>query len=380
MHWLKERFELSRGHAHNDKAMEGLRGFAVFLVFLVHFSTLVRPFLSSSDLFLGVKDVLHAIGNTGVDLFFVLSGYLIYGSLMARVQAFPSFMARRIQRIYPTFIPVFLLYIALSFLFPAENKIPTPWTDGLAYLVQNFLLLPGLFPIEPMITVAWSLSYEMFYYLVIPLLIGVLGLRRRSRVLRCVFFVALASGFMAWCALYDGPARLVMFLAGVLLHEAMTSDKVAAPSSLTGFIALVAGVSSTLIPSWNASTIFLAYTIQFLAFLVVCLACFRRPSSSIAQAFGWTPLRWLGNMSYSYYLMHGLALKAGFLVLSLLLPGAAFGPWFFWVTLPILFGLSLVPSALLFVWVERPFSLVPHLKPSRPPAALQRPSNKGAAP
>lgn len=369
MHWLKQQFELSRGHTHNDRAMEGLRGFAVFLVFLVHFVTLVKPFLSTSEAFVAAIDALHTIGNSGVNLFFVLSGYLIYGSLIARAQPFLGFVGRRIQRIYPTFIPVFLIYIVLSFLFPAENKIPSTWSDGAVYLLQNFLLLPGLLPIVPMITVAWSLSYEMFYYLVIPLLIALLGLRRRSPAFRCTFFIVLTCAFTAYCAVYDGPVRLIMFVAGVLLHEVMAS-RIASPSSRVGVIALVTGILSTLIPSWNAPTVFVSFAIQFVAFLVLCFTCFRSPTSSLSRVFSWTPLRWLGNMSYSYYLIHGLALKAGFLVLSIVLAGSMFDAWFFWVTMPFMFVLTLLPSAALFMLVERPISLAPQLKKQRQASLL----------
>lgn len=335
--------------------MEGLRGFAVLLVFLVHFVTLVKPFLSASDSFTAGIDALHDIGHSGVDLFFVLSGYLIYGSLIARPQPFVGFIQRRINRIYPTFIVVFLAYVVLSFLFPAENKIPPTWSEGAIYLLQNFLLLPGLFPIDAMITVAWSLSYEMFYYLVIPLLIGALGLRQRTRAFRATFFALLAIGFTAYCAAFGGPVRLMMFVAGVLLYEAMHSQRIGSPSSTVGVIALMAGVFSALLPSGS-------FAVMFIGFLVLCFACFRSPNSSLSRAFCWTPLRWLGNMSYSYYLVHGLALKAGFLVLAVVLAGSTFDAWFFCVAMPFMFALTLVPSAVLFLVIERPLSLAPQLK------------------
>jgi peptidoglycan/LPS O-acetylase OafA/YrhL len=74
--------------------------------------------------------------------------------------------------------------------------------------------------------------------------------------------------------------------------------------------------------------------------------------------FSWTPLRWLGNMSYSYYLIHGLALKAGFLALAVVIAKQATHGWgWFWLMLPLMFALSIVPSAMLFLFVERPFSL-----------------------
>ena len=77
MEWLTQRFELSRGGGdHNVRPMEGLRGFAVFLVFLVHYATLISPWIAQPSALFNVATALHTIGNAGVDLFFVLSGYL----------------------------------------------------------------------------------------------------------------------------------------------------------------------------------------------------------------------------------------------------------------------------------------------------------------
>jgi exopolysaccharide production protein ExoZ len=69
-------------------------------------------------------------------------------------------------------------------------------------------------------------------------------------------------------------------------------------------------------------------------------------------------MRWLGNMSYSYYLIHGLALKAAFALLAVLSPPT--GTWVvagFWGLLPLMFAVSLAPAVVLFALVERPFSL-----------------------
>ena len=133
MNWLMRTFELSRGgRAHNVQPMEGLRGFAVFLVFLVHFTTLVKPWLAETTVVFAFAQSLHTVGNAGVDLFFVISGYLIYGSLISRPQHFLHFLARRVERIYPAFVAVFAVYLILSFVFPTENKIPPSTTKGTA--------------------------------------------------------------------------------------------------------------------------------------------------------------------------------------------------------------------------------------------------------
>jgi exopolysaccharide production protein ExoZ len=332
---LRERFELGRGES-NLQPMEGLRGFAVFLVFLVHYVTesgAIGPFF----------EAVHAIGNTGVDLFFVLSGYLIYGNLIAKPQPFGRFMARRLRRLYPAFIVVFAVYLALSIAMPALSKIPA---EGAAsYVVANLLMLPGLLPIEPMIAVAWSLSYELFYYLVVPLVILAAGLRGRSPAWRIAFFSALGVGIMAWCFFNAGHVRLAMFVAGILVYElrAKVSDRIAV------FAAAIA-LAAIPLETYGSGPYTLKVAGLFVGFGALCAACFARPHGALGRTFSWTPLRWLGNMSYSYYLIHGLALKAAFMVV---------GQGHFWPMLPVMFAMALVPSAALFLLVERPFSLSP---------------------
>ncbi len=367
MDWLAQRFELSRGGgASNVRPMEGLRGLAVFLVFLVHFVTLIKPLISGSSGFLLFETSLHTIGNAGVDLFFVLSGYLIYGSLISRRQQLLRFMSRRVERIYPTFVVVFAAYILLSFAFPAEGKIPAAAAERIIYLVQNFLLLPGIFPINPLITVAWSLSYEMLYYLAIPLVIALFRLRERATVFRITFFLSLAFVTALYCALNGGHIRLIMFISGILLFEAMKIPRVPSPHSLFGLMALVAGLLCMLLPVGGSGGSVLKICSLFVAFFILCLACFRNPSGWLSSSFAWTPLRWLGNMSYSYYLLHGLTLQAAFLALSTVLHGAVHGAWLFWLLLPPMFALTVVTASALFLWVERPLSLAPRKKGASP--------------
>jgi exopolysaccharide production protein ExoZ len=318
--FLKQKFELHRGGgAINVRSMEGLRGFAVSLVFLVHYVTLVKPWISDVSL-LAFSSAIRTIGNTGVDLFFVLSGYLIYGSLISRPQSFLKFMLRRLVRIYPAFTAVFVIYIILSFVFPAENKIPWPILKGLLYVAANFFLLPGIFPIDPIITVAWSLSYEIFYYLTIPVLIVLFRLRQRSSAWRVWFFSAAAAGTLIYCAAYGGHVRLIMFISGILLHEAHEGRRMFYQGGFIGLLALTIGLLSTLVPMTGSAGSAIKVGILFGSFFLLCLACIRDSSAPLPRTFSWTPLRWLGNISYSYYLLHGLALKAAFFVLSIILP------------------------------------------------------------
>ena len=75
--------------------------------------------------------------------------------------------------------------------------------------------------------------------------------------------------------------------------------------------------------------------------------------------FSWTPLRWLGNMSYSYYLIHGLTLKGIALVMMRVIPPSTPATAAFWLGYPLFFFLTLLSSTLLFIFVEKRFSLMP---------------------
>lgn len=338
--------------------MEGLRGFAVLLVFCVHYVSLVKPWIARDADLLTFANALGTLGNSGVDLFFVLSGYLIYGSLMTRHQPFLPFLGRRIQRIYPVFGATFALYVVLSLLFPAHSKIPPAAGDAAVYLLQNFLLLPGLLPIEAMITVAWSLSYEMFYYLSVPCLIATLKLREGTSARRLALLLLIAGSLVIYTAINGGHVRLIMFISGMVLFEILEHSQLRA-SSTAGLVALAVGLMGMLLPIAAPAGEPVRVSILFVAFFVLCLACFRAPTAPLSMAFSWTPLRWLGNMSYSYYLIHGLGLQAGFMVLSKLVPPTGEQSALFWILLAPMLALTLIVSAPLYLLIERPFSLAP---------------------
>jgi peptidoglycan/LPS O-acetylase OafA/YrhL len=336
--------------------MEGIRGFAVFLVFLVHYVTLIEPWLLENSVTSRLATYIRSIGNVGVDLFFVLSGYLIYGMLIHKHKPFKSYIFRRIQRIYPTFSAVFVIYLALSFIFPAESKIPVGWKEGMIFIIQNYLLMPGIFDVTAIITVAWSLSYEFFYYLLIPLLITALSMRSWKAYHRVVFFVSVSVFFFAYFAAHGGPIRLLMFISGILLYETVENRAVKILPSL-GLLSLLLAIVSIVLLTELDSAGWWKYVVLYVLFYVFCLECFLLPGFT-ARIFCSSPLRWLGNMSYSYYLIHGLALKASFMLLEKAYPAHQDGSLMFWLFLPPIFFITLTTSAMLFVYVEKPYSLV----------------------
>lgn len=351
--------------------MEGLRGVAVLLVFLVHIG-LFRPWLEPATPVDSVLEVGWQIGQSGVDLFFVLSGYLIYGAVIRRPVRYGRFLTRRLQRIYPVFLVMFVVYTGLDLVLP-DGRIPSDTWPAVGYLLANLALLPGIFPIVPLLTVAWSLSYEFFYYLTIPLAVVLLRMRDwQPRQRLYLFLGASAAAFAIGYAGWDDLIRLAMFLAGILVYEVLNGLGWR-PTRRWEWLA-VGGAALAL----AATTLFEVHSdgransagllesaantdrvlVLFLGFGLLCLVAFRA-SGGLYRALTWTPLRWLGNMSYSFYLVHSLVLKALELVLGKVLPDGPVSPMVFGLICLFGFALAWIASTALYVLVERPFSLRP---------------------
>jgi exopolysaccharide production protein ExoZ len=355
--------------------MEGMRGLAVLIVFLVHHHTIIgESLLTKGGTVYQISMLAHAIGHSGVDLFFVLSGFLIYGHLMQRQMPYRTYIRKRLRRIYPTFAAVFSLYCLVSLVAPSLSKIPAGKGPGAMYLLENFLLLPGMLKIDPLITVAWSLSYELFFYLSIPLLIMFTGMCAWPRWRRVLFFLllALASAGAAQAGLNRWP-RLGMFLAGILLYETIASGQLssrltrATEAGAIGFYFLVSmtlalyrlgsgpvgfepAFPNYLYVPW---TVLLSCSIFFLALHGFVFGGW------ISRFFSIAPLRWLGNMSYSYFLLHGMVLNGVRFGLHRLGWLGMMSPALFTGVLLCNLLLTLACSLALFALVERRFSLAP---------------------
>ncbi|WP_431270022.1 acyltransferase family protein [Dankookia sp. P2] len=219
-------------------------------------------------------------------------------------------------------------------------------------------MLPGLFTIQPIVIVAWSLSYEMAFYLVLPPLVAALRLRRWPAGLRVAAMLG-AVGLMLATDWAHG--RMAMFAAGMLLVETMPA--LVALARRGPWLDLAAGAAVLL-----CGTLLLAGPGGQVSFLGLFLAGFLLPAAAfagtgpVARGLAWRPLRWLGNMSYSYYLSHGLALEVTFRALRLAGAGAGvtgLGEAAWWVLLVPAFLATLAGSVVLFLAVERPLSILP---------------------
>ncbi len=347
---MESLFEL--GGSNRLLAMEGLRGVAVGLVFFHHYC---MQFIYLTDLYgptLSVASALKIYGNYGVELFFVISGFLIYSMLLKRRPDFLSFMRRRAERIYPAFLVALAIGILLDPMRPVP-KIPDTLPDAALYLGANVVFLPGLFPIDPLFSVNWSLSYEWWFYFVCTFLFGTLGLSYLPARIRVAGI--LAVGFALTAAKMAGvehlPIRGLCLLAGMLLAEAHAAGIVKVPSRLALPAVIVA---FCLLVSLSISP-WLSALIQAIVFFMLASAAFNEGSAA-SNILCFKPLRWLGNISYSFYLMHGFVIIC---LASLILPYIESSQplVLFWLGIIPTFAISVAVSVILFLFVEKPFSL-----------------------
>ncbi len=404
MDTLARWFELGAGKSERFASMEGLRGIAILLVFLAHYYDILwRDLQLHNSTMTTVGRALLGAGGTGVDLFFVLSGFLIYGAVRKPALDLRRFLLRRTQRIYPAFLAVLLLYLAMTpFLHLVHgasarysSRVPDTLEGGFLYLLANVAFVPGIFPVRPVMNVAWSLSYEWFFYLLLPLLVIALGLCRWSRSARCSFFLGGAVLFLIANILFpavfyfpDNPGReshveVVMFAGGILLYELVETRRMSkwnaaaldTAALLLGTGAVVAGAIAGIVklsiaaPDPRISEVeALLSTALFIGYSTLVLSALA-PHTITARALSFRPLRWLGNMSFSFYLIHGLPMHVLGIAAARLHAGSLSGPmlWIaFIAALPVAFLAAAIASTVLFLAVEKPLSLA---SSRRPPAA-----------
>jgi peptidoglycan/LPS O-acetylase OafA/YrhL len=292
-------------------ALDGVRGLAISLVLLAH----VFPFQARS-VPERVLLVLTSTGWIGVQLFFVLSGFLLIGILVdekGSVFYFQRFYIRRVLRIFPIY---FVFLVALSTILAIR-----PALGGICYwtYTANFKdLIPNCSQIEALGPL-WSLSVEEQFYLLLPATIALCsrdGLVRvliiagtGSILLRAILvigFNALTPAF-AWT-----PTNLDGFAAGGLTALALRSEaglrwlKKASPTVFLTALAFFSGLglgnrSFGWLIQPRTSLVLGAPAVVVMSAGLIGLAL---TSNSVGAALSCRPLRVLGKYSYAIYLFH----------------------------------------------------------------------------
>ena len=291
-------------------ALEGLRAYAAFLIFLVHYWDRYATRALGVDLnalrLSTVPDVGTGIvywlfaSHYGVDLFFFLSGFLICKMLTRPAFAYGRFVMLRFARIYPAFLLSLAVWVYVRVV--VQRWYPL---DG-GQLAGNLLFLnavPGL-GVTPYSTVTWSLFFEFVFYLSFP---AVLALHGRRRVTPGTI-VAFAAVFMPVALFFGGFfVRFLAFFGGAVLAALPEGAVRRLTSQVSDGFALALYMASTAL---FAQLLSYAYFVPvFVVATFVLVAKIAYGDGALPRLLAWTPLRYFGNVSYSFYLVHGLAIE-----------------------------------------------------------------------
>lgn len=354
--------------------IQALRALAVLLVVAYHLEPSVVPG-----------------GYIGVDIFFVISGFLITSHLLREAERtgrvkLAAFFAGRARRILPAAMLVILVVVAASFLILPKTQWETLGTQAIAsaFSVQNWVLaadsvdylaadqVPG--PLQHF----WSLGVEEQFYLFWPLLVLAVclmakpnadprgdGFASRRRMLWMIFAgIAVVSLCYSAYAGYSGNAagyfitttRVWELAVGGLLAlavQAHANGSLALPAWAMSWqlrnLAVLAALAAICFAafSYNAQTVFpgIAAAIPVLGCAVVIAAGNTRGPGSLHPLVNWAPVQWVGLASYSLYLWHW-----PLIVFFIELAGGEPSPW---QSVALLAGSLLLAWASL-KWVEAP--------------------------
>jgi peptidoglycan/LPS O-acetylase OafA/YrhL len=334
--------------------LDGLRAIAVAGVFIYH---------SRIDWLPG--------GFLGVDLFFVLSGYLITSLLLVEWEAgrridLRHFWLRRARRLLPALFVVVLATLILAAIFARQDLAHTR-SDAFSSLFYytNWHLIAAshsyfnLMGNPSLLQHLWSLAVEEQFYIVWPLLlVPGLVLLGRKRLPYLVAAGIAGSATLAWLlgptdpsrAWYGTDTRSFLLLMGIflaLVWPAIERLRRALPLlELLGVAAVVTTVLLFLRMEDFSPTLWRGGDLAAAFCFAVLVAAVAHPATGLGHALGVAPLRWVGERSYGIYLWH-------YPVILLMRPGVDI-PWTGPGVVVAQAAIVLTAAALSYRFIEQP--------------------------
>ncbi|MEJ2769440.1 acyltransferase family protein [Mycetohabitans sp. B46] len=302
--------------------IDAMRSIAVLLVIWTHYAELLAP-LAGSQNWLDTLQRCVNFGRVGVVIFFGISGMLIPNSLRGPVaDGTRKFLIRRFVRLYPAFwLSIPIGYLVYWTLFQQKMSI-----IGIA---ANLTMIPSALGFDAIMGHYWTLETELYFY-VLCLLLFWGGLLHQMRSLITVS-AGLSALFLLTTALHVIPNDALGQYKGMLYHlSIMFWGAVFRKAYDTPRATLVVwqgrGTAAGLSVTYRSALVMLTMLVTLIAVAMIVYDLRRHDyahvSSSIGYLFGITlfisfatvlkihyrPFVWLGEISYSVYLLHGVPL------------------------------------------------------------------------
>lgn len=298
-------------------SLDGIRALVVLVVFFSHV-----PYFGHI-----------APGGVGVTILYFLSGYII--TTLMRVEyennqdvSFKLFFIRRVYRTFPPLYTVIILTLLLIEFGVLKSSHTLGGLLSSVFHYTNYFVILGDQNLEhllPGMAVTWSLAVQEHFYLLFPVLflLCVKRLNRSSfiKVLVCIciaafcwrYYLLLQEGIHLRRIFWATFARMDSILFGVILAVAYNPALDKKPEKSDGFqfcvlIAAIGVLFFTLIPKSHLFREVFRYSIQGMALMPIFYLAISKCNWLIFRILNTWPMRWLGKVSFTFYLSHGVAL------------------------------------------------------------------------
>ncbi|KIF62387.1 acyltransferase family protein [Pseudomonas fluorescens] len=334
-------------------SIDGLRGYLAFGVF-VHHSIITWIFLRTGVFEFPPSNFYSMLGQGSVALFFMITGFLFWSRLLAqgRQHDWLAFGISRVFRLYPLYLPLMLaVFVTVFYLQNWQLKEPVSqlFKQGLLWLTFD---RPDVnqYPQTGMLisNVTWTLAYEVFFYLALPLAALVFVYRGNwLQVVLCLIGIYALYQLVGW----EHSLKkhfLASFLGGIAAAYWVRRPQLVAWSrtTLASVIALVAlALAFTVFNrAFKTAPLFLLS----LFFVIVA------SGNTLFGALKPRSIRWLGEISYSTYLLHGFVLWLMVQRLPLALDLDARETWVYLPLMAACTCLLILISSATFLYIEQP--------------------------
>lgn len=334
-------------------SIDGLRGYLALFVFL-HHACVWYFYLQVGRWEVPPSSLYTHFGQSSVALFFMITGFLFFTKIIGAAEKpidWPRLLTSRVLRLLPLYV-LFLLLLVLLVTIVSAGKLQVSATQALVDLLRwgSFTILgaPDLNQVADTwrITagVTWSLPYEWLFYATLPLQ----ALLTRSPVaLRHVLLSAVIAGaiLLVWSPL---TIHLLTFVGGMVAAVTARSARfrtfaVSLPATILIALALLLLVSA--FPNAGSYPQIILLSVAFSMIAAGNSAC-----GILTHRLS----RWLGEISYGVYLLHGMLLFVLFNFVLGTEPSARLSPLAYWAGVVALTPVLVSLCALAFAFVERP--------------------------
>lgn len=289
---------------HDLVSVQCLRGFAAMIVVFFHcFPQLER---------MGYAGNQHISLSSGVDIFFIISGFIMLVSARRSPSRGPgAFLLNRVIRILPIYWILTSVFVAVALFAP---QLMSSSRFDLTHVIKSYLMIPAMHPVIPMywpiLIPGWTLNYEMFFYMIFALGLALVPDRGRAlslfvgAVITAIALLPLFVSLDGIPAFYTSSVILEFVFGMVAAELYIAGHRISAP---VGGVCMALGAGLLLLSDYVAFPDIRGLAFGIPALLIFTGAVFApwRPTGKVVEL-----LRPVGDASYSIYLTHMITMSA----------------------------------------------------------------------